>query len=73
MNAVRLPEALSKLPEIGLPPGSIVKVALLDPDTCKVLGELNKKNSKKRQGDSNENGFKMKRPKLEGFNDSDAE
>lgn len=74
VNAVRLPEALSKLPEIGLPPGSIVKVALLDPETCKLLGELNKKSSNKRQGDhASENGYKIKRTKVEGFNDSDGE
>lgn len=74
VNAVRLPESLSRLPEIDLPPGSIVKVALLDAATCKLLGELDKQTSKKRRGDHlHENGVQTKRAKAGGFNDSDAE
>eukprot|EP00892_Ulva_mutabilis_P003012 jgi/Ulvmu1/12711/UM095_0015.1 len=73
VNAVRLPESLSKLPEIGLPPGSIVKVALLDPATCKLLGELDQQGSKRRAGEPvHEGGLKSKRLKVEGFKDVDA-
>jgi hypothetical protein len=68
MDAVRVPPAL--LSDVGLQPGAIVKVALLDTKTVEKIRDMNEDNRKRKAGDSD--GGSQKRMKR-AQDDSDDE